>query len=594
MLQHRRVRPLLLLSLTTALACGDDLTAGDNGGTGTTSDTTAPTTGATTGPGPSTSSMSPSADSSGESGEETTTTDDTAGGEPMPEPLLWQTDCEAGGYDLAQLHPDLECTSLEVPLDWDAPDGEHIVVGAIRIPTTAEERVGTFWALDGGPGGSGLGYALDDGWREELRGAGWDIIIPPHRGTFSPLLTCFSPDYLSADCRLELEGEWGEGLQHFNTVQAARDVGEFIRRERFSEDEAVVVYGLSYGTYWAQFYAGEFPTQASAIILDSAVPTNADLALEEYLVQDVAEQLLQACVDDPVCGARVGFKSGAAFSAAVLSAFDDGECGAGDNGNWEDSNLRQLFGQLINRRNLRNYVPLLAAMLTRCDPELSSTVGNAINGLFGQLGAPLRPTERLPIGPALVPGTGPLHGGTPPPPNSLFSGPLQSTVLATTMLTADATPVQAELDARRHLASLGFSTLMRRVQEGWNELPKVEFDRDFESQTPMLVFNAHYDLQTVFPWAEIVAAQHGAQLIEFSDGQHGVTLSNTGGKTLEGESCARELMLAFVEDPGAPVDDGCAGELPQLDVNLVRPDLAGASMAAFGTDDPWSLLPSIE
>lgn len=371
-------------------------------------------------------------------------------------------------------------------------------------------------------------------------------------------------------------------------------MGEFIRRERLSEDEAVVVYGVSYGTYWAQFYADEFPTQANAIILDSAVPTNADLALEEYLVQDIAEQLLQACVDDPVCGARVGFESGEAFSAAVIDALDNGECGAGDTGNWEDGNFRMIFGQLMNSRNLRNYIPLMAAMLTRCDPALSDTVNGAINGLFGQLGAPLRPAEHLPIGRTLVPDSGPMHDGSPPPLDSLFSGPLQSTVIATTMLAADATPEQAELDARRHFASLGFGTLMARINENWSDLPKVEFDRDFESQTPMLVLGSHYDLQTVFPWAEIVAAQHGAQLVEFADGQHGVTLSNTGGKTLEGESCAREIMLAFVEDPEAPVDDGCAGDLPQIDVNLVRADLAGTSMAAFGTGDPWSLLPPLE
>lgn len=593
MLQLSRVRPLLLISLTAALACSDDVAAGDTDGGGETSGTTS----LPPDPLPATTSSTATTDvdSSSESGvDESSTGDDTTGGEPIPDPLLWQTDCEAGSYDLSQLHPDLECTAMEVPLDWDAPDGESIVVGAIRIPTPAAQRVGTFWALDGGPGGSGLFYVLDDGWREELLQAGWDIIIPPHRGTFSPLLTCFSPDYLGADCRAELDEEWGEGLQHFNTVQAARDVGEFIRRERLGEEEPVVVYGLSYGTYWAQFYAGEFPTQATAIILDSAVPTDADLALEEYLVQDIAEQLLQECVDDPVCGERVGFESGAAFSAAVIDALDNGTCGAGDTGNWEDGNFRLLFGQLMNSRYVRNYVPLLAAMLTRCDPALSDIVNGAVNGLFGQLGAPLRPFESLPLGPTLVPDQGPLHGGTPLPMTSIFSGPLQSTVIATTMLTADATPEQAELDARRHFASLGFGTLMARVQASWDDLPKVEFDRDFESQTPMLVFNAHYDLQTVFPWAEIVAAQHGAQLVEFADGQHGVTLSNTGGKTLEGESCAREIMLAFVEDPEAPVDDSCAGELPAIDVNLARPDLLGVSMAAFGTDDPWSLLPPLD
>ena len=585
MLPTSRFRPLLLSSLATLIACVNDSPAEASG-----------TEGATTSGGSSTSTIDTTAadTSSGvgpdgsSSGGETTT-----GGEDPIEPLLWQTDCLASGYDLRRLHPDLECTAIEVPLDWDDPQGETIVVGAVRIPAATEQRVGTFWTLDGGPGGSGLGYPLDLGWRDEILQAGWDIIIPPHRGTFSPYLECASFDYLGADCRAELEAEWGDRLQHFNTVEAARDVGELIRCERRSEDEPVVVYGVSYGTYWAQFYAGEFPTQANAIVLDSAVPTDADLALEEYIVQDVAEQLLQACVDDPVCGARVGFESGEAFSAAVLQAFDDGDCGVGDVGLWEDSDFRLVFGQLMNSRTVRNYIPLMAAMLSRCDPALSEAVSNAANSLFGTLGAPVRPVERYPIGRALVDDHGPVADGNPPGFDQLFSGPLQSTVIATTMLAAEATPEQAELDAMNHFASLGFGTLMANIKASWGDLPKVEFDRDFVSQTPMLVLNAHYDLQTVFPWAEIVAQQHGAPLVEFADGQHGVTLSNTGGKSLEGESCARSVMLAFMEDPEAPIDDSCAEALPQIDVNLERTDLAGTSMAAFGTDDPWSLLPPL-
>jgi len=575
------------MSLATTLACSDDAPATDETESGTadaSSGTSSDPTSSTTAPG----------DTTDGSAEDTGTTTTSTTGGPEVEPLPWQTDCSAAGYDLQRLHPDLECTAIEVPLDWNAPDGERITVGALRIPASTPERVGTFWTLDGGPGGSGLSYPLDEGWREELRAAGWDIIIPPHRGTFSPYLDCGNADYQSPDCRLLLEAEWGEGLQHFNTVMAARDVGEFIRREQLGEDEPTVVYGVSYGTYWAQFYAGEFPTQADAIILDSAVPTDADLALEEYLVQDIATQLLQTCIDDPTCAQRVGFESGEAFSAAVIEALDNGDCGTGDPGLWQDSDYRFLFGQLMNTRRVRNYIPLMAAMLSRCDPALSSIVNDAVFELFGALAAKGKPLERYPIGRDLAGSLDPLGDGTPPSFDMMFSGPLQSTVIATTMLAPDATPMQAELDAMNHFASLGFGTLMATVQANWGELPKVEFDRDFVSETPMLVLNAHYDLQTVFPWAEIVAEQHGAPLVEFADGQHGVTLSDMGGKSLDGEGCARDIMLTFMADPQAAIDDSCAQSLPEIDVNLERPDLDGISLAAFGTDDPWSLLPPAE
>ncbi len=587
-----RLALLWALCAAAPLACGDDPAAseGDGGtGAGTSSTDAATSTDPTTGL-PSATAV----DTFGDSGtdDESTGDEPTGGVEPV-EPLVWQTDCQINSYDLRRLHPDLECSTIEVPLDGDAPEGQQIVVGAVRIPAATEERVGTFWALDGGPGGSGLGYPFDEGWREEIRQAGWDIIIPPHRGTFSPRLDCNAFDYQSSECREDLEAEWGDGLQHFNTVEAARDVGAFIRRERRSDDEPVVVYGLSYGTYWAQFYSAQNPDQADAIILDSAVPMDGDLALEEYLVQEVAVQLLQTCVDDPVCGARVGFESGEAFSAAVIEAIDDGDCGGADMGLWEDSNLRVRFGQLLNSRGVRNYIPLLAAMLSRCDPALGNTASSAINGLLGTVGANLRPAEPYPIGRGLVSDDGPVTDGTPPAFELLFSGSLQSVVLATTMLAPDATPGMAELDAMNHFASINFGTLMAVVHDNWGDLPKVEFDRDAVSETPMLVLNAHYDVQTVFPWAELVAAQHGAPLVEFADGQHGVTLSQTGGKSLEGESCARAIMLAFMDDPQAPIDDDCAGSLPAIDVNISRADLEATSIAAFGTDDPWSLLPPL-
>ena len=200
-----RFRPLFTSLLCLALACGDDDPAAnsDDGGTGSSSSTTAPGSTGTSTTGAESTSTSAADESS-------TTADPTTGGEDPIEPLLWQTDCLAGNYDLLRIHPDLQCTAIEVPLAWDEPDGETIVVGAIRIPAATEERIGTFWTLDGGPGGSGLGYPLDEGWREEIRQAGWDIIVPPHRGTFSPYLTC-SFDFATAACREELEEEWGDG-----------------------------------------------------------------------------------------------------------------------------------------------------------------------------------------------------------------------------------------------------------------------------------------------------------------------------------------------------------------------------------------------
>ncbi len=566
----------LCVVLLLGSGCGDDGVPVEDSGT-----TDASTGSSTTTSDAATTSSSEGSSESTSSGEE----ESSSSGEPPPPPLQWIDECNAHGVDLHVLHPDIECTSIEVPLDWNDPDGQQILVGALRVTSDVEPGAGQFWALDGGPGGSGLFFFLDTGFVDEVTQAGYDFVVPAHRGTLSPFLECPGHQPLSSTCREVLEQAWGDGLRHFNTRWAARDVGEMIARTQAELHEPTIVYGLSYGTYWAQFYAGEHPTQADAVILDSVVPTDGDLAQEEYLVQQRAEAMLQECVDDPVCGERVGFASGAEFSAAVIAAIDGGNCGAGDVGLWESTSWRYDFASLINTHRLRNYVPLVAALLERCDPELSLVARNGVNALLASTTSALRPADTMPIGKPLPSALGQL-------PADLFgSMPLQGVVIGNTMILPDADPETAAADARRHFASLGFADLEVAADAVYGDLPEVDFDRAFVAEVPLLLVNGRYDVQTVLDWAEQVAAQHKQPLLEFPDGQHGLALTGTGGKYPDGSSCARKIMLDFAANPQQRIDASCLDELPEFDPTLAREDLVPLSMSAFGTEDPWSLLP---
>ncbi|MGO1173373.1 MAG: alpha/beta hydrolase, partial [Actinomycetaceae bacterium] len=57
------------------------------------------------------------------------------------------TDC--GGF---------ECADIEVPLDYDAPDGETITLAVNRLPASGGEAVGSMLINPGGPGGSGVEF----------------------------------------------------------------------------------------------------------------------------------------------------------------------------------------------------------------------------------------------------------------------------------------------------------------------------------------------------------------------------------------------------------------------------------------------------
>ncbi len=495
--------------------------------------------------------------------------------------MQWSDDCTVGATDLGVLHPGLQCTSIEVPLDWDEPEGESIVVAALRVPTSVVPRRGQMWMLDGGPGGSGLGFFGDASLVDAVTSAGWDFVVPSHRGTLSPSLSCSPWHALAPECRALLEDAWGDGLRHFDTRSAARDLGELVARTQAELGERAIVYGVSYGTYWAQFYAGEHPTQADGIVLDSVLPIEADVAAEEFLVQQRAEHLLQACVDDPSCGPRVGFASGAEFAAAVIAAIDEGDCGGLDFDLWEDTSYRDDLGALINTHRARNFVPLLAAMLVRCDPELAQLAAGSFGAIMNASFAP-RPIDALPLAP-------PSYGSVP---FELYSSAeLTGLVMGTTMLGRDSDPDAAALAAERHFASLGFGRWVADTNAVWGDLPDVAFDRTFVAEVPLLVLNGLYDLQTVFPWAEQVAAHHGRPLHGLADGQHALAFTGTGGKYPDGSPCARRLLLAFAADPTAELDATCVDELPGIDPSLQRPDLQEISMTVFGTPDPWSLLP---
>ncbi|MBL4686852.1 MAG: hypothetical protein JKY37_19800 [Nannocystaceae bacterium] len=569
----------LSVIVVCTLACGDDSSPADDGTGGTSPGDSSSTSGGGIG---SESNVDSTGGSSGAGSTSDTGSGGSSTGEPVADPLGWTDACIVMGSDLSVLHPRIECTAIDVPLDWDDPDGVTITVPAFRVRTEAEQRIGSFWELDGGPGGSGLNFFTDPVRVDAINAAGFDVVVHSHRGTLAPQLSCASLASSPA-CRAELEAIWGDGLRHFNTVQAAHDQAEIMRRAAVDEDGLMVVYGVSYGSYWGQFLLGLHPDIADAVILDSVLSAYTSVATQEAAVDERMLALLQECVDDPICGARVGFASAEAFAQAVIDAFDNGACGPTDKGLWADSQFRSGFGTLLNLHRARNYLPLLAALLVRCTPEDSQIVSDAINTIFTGVFSASPGTGSVAEQIAQARAAASRYGVSP----ALFgSGPLFSVVLATTMLPDDA---DIQLGANI-LATTGLPGAVQAGHEFFADLPNVEFDADFVPEVPVLILNATYDVQTPLPWAQTVAAQYGVEVTVVPDGQHATFSVGTGGRDLDGTGCLVPLVLDFAAAPQAPLNDVCVATLPAIDVNLTRPDLTALSIDAFGLADPWVLL----
>ncbi len=203
-------------------------------------------------------------------------------------------------YDFQWRSGDFECGILEVPLDYDDPDGEQIDMAVGRLSAASpEDRIGTLFVNPGGPGGSGVRFAAESGVRYPEIAERFDVVGFDPRGTwFSTPFDCFGSDdsgsefpdgpieetvgddvvnevsFGDADSRTDDQAyadacaeNGGPMIDHMSTANVARDMD----RLRNTLDLAQVsYYGGSYGSLLGATYANLFPDTIRAMALDSA------------------------------------------------------------------------------------------------------------------------------------------------------------------------------------------------------------------------------------------------------------------------------------------------------------------------------------
>ncbi|MBF6066153.1 alpha/beta fold hydrolase [Nocardia terpenica] len=207
---------------------------------------------------------------------------------PAAPPIAWKA-CPPAYGTLVQ------CADIEVPLDWDKPDGDKITVGIDRLPASdPSHRIGALVVNPGGPGGVGTelvaGESTHPGalFPPELR-ARFDLVglDPRGIGTSRPAVRCdpdlqnkltdiFPADEAAYRAMVAANRAYGDScrtrtgplLDHVDTVAVARDLD--VIRQRL--DAGPLNYlGLSYGTEIGFEYARLFPTGSRALALDGAL-----------------------------------------------------------------------------------------------------------------------------------------------------------------------------------------------------------------------------------------------------------------------------------------------------------------------------------
>ena len=202
--------------------------------------------------------------------------------------------------------PELQCATLTVPLDYDAPDGDTLDLALVRVPAT-DDRQGAVLFNPGGPGGSGFDPIAVSGSviQLELGLTQFDIVGFDPRGVDrSGGIKCVDDAFQDAHLYLDdtpdtpeeqalldeadqgfidgCKANYGDTLKFSSTANTARDM-DSIRAGL--GDEKMSFLGISYGTYLGGVYATLFPDRVRAMVLDSAYEPNGDTIEQQYLTQ---------------------------------------------------------------------------------------------------------------------------------------------------------------------------------------------------------------------------------------------------------------------------------------------------------------------
>jgi pimeloyl-ACP methyl ester carboxylesterase len=223
-------------------------------------------------------------------------------------------------------NPALECASVEVPLDYDEPDGERARIALLRLPARGEAE-GSLLVNPGGPGGSGTNLvALTlPLWQAGPVAERFDIVgfDPRGIGSSTPPVDCYTDeeydagaglrfgvvyDITSAEQAAELAERCAEGsggvanLANAGSTNVVRDMD--VMREVLG-DEQLTYLGYSYGSELGAMYAATYPEKVRAIALDGAVPP--DLTAQEFRVSQFTsfqkrfDELAALCAESADC-----------------------------------------------------------------------------------------------------------------------------------------------------------------------------------------------------------------------------------------------------------------------------------------------------
>jgi len=221
---------------------------------------------------------------------------------------------------------DVECATIQVPLDYESPDGDQIDIAMARIRATgpAEDVIGPLVFNPGGPGFGGVAdIELFAGLMSPEILERFDFVTFDPRGTGGSTAVECNIDLDNGFATIEAasdEETWAgvvasntdrlatctpetfDLAPHLGTMNVARDL-DLVREA--VEADTISYLGYSYGTRLGATYAELFPSNVRAMIFDAAVLPDSDwsqLNAQQGMGLEMAlENFAEACDSDTDC-----------------------------------------------------------------------------------------------------------------------------------------------------------------------------------------------------------------------------------------------------------------------------------------------------